>query len=313
MRRHLGLFAVLIAALAVAVAVAGCGKSEKSTTTDAKVVPSAQGAAIRIGVKNFTEQAILGQLYRQALQAQGFKVVLLNDVGSTEITHRALRRGVFDMYPEYVGVLLSEIAAKRARPRRPEAAYGVAKAFEQRSGFTLLAETPFSDSNALGVKPTFAKRHGLKAIADLRRLKGVVRIAAFPEFQTRYEGLKGLRRVYGLRHLRVKRAVKSADRYTALEDGEVHVASVFTTEGQLAGDDYVVLDDPRRLFASGHVAPIINEKVLAAHGDELRDAIDAVTRVLTTAAMRQMNAAVDLRRQSPTAVAREFLRRNRLA
>jgi glycine betaine/choline ABC-type transport system substrate-binding protein len=73
-----------------------------------------------------------------------------------------------------------------------------------------------------------------------------------------------------------------------------------------------VLDDPRGLFASGHVAPIINDAVLAAHGPRLRSAIDVVTRSLTTAAMRMMNAAVDLTKRKPAAVAREFLRSHRL-
>ncbi|HEV2058765.1 MAG TPA: glycine betaine ABC transporter substrate-binding protein, partial [Solirubrobacteraceae bacterium] len=93
-----------------------------------------------------------------------------------------------------------------------------------------------------------------------------------------------------------------------LDAGEVDVASVFTSEGQLAGDDYVVLDDPRRLFASGHVAPVVNEKVLEAHGPGLREAINAVSRELTTSAMREMNGAVDLRKRQPAAVAGEFLR-----
>jgi osmoprotectant transport system substrate-binding protein len=306
MRRRLGLLAVL------ALAVAGCGgDGDKDTSTGAKVAPPKQGPAIRIGAKNFTEQTILGELYRQSLEAKGYKVVLTADVGSTEIIHRALRRGVFDMYPEYIGILLSEIADKRARPRSPTAAYDVAKAFEERGGFTLLDQTPFSDSNALGVKPAFAKRHGLRSIGDLRRLDGVVKIAAFPEFKTRYEGVNGLKKVYGLDRLRVSSDERG--RYATLEAGDVDVASMFTTEGQLIGDDYVLLDDPRGLFASGHVAPIISQKVLARHGPDLQATIDAVTRVLTTAVMREMNAAVDLRNRAPATVAREFLRQHQLA
>jgi len=300
MRRALGLLAVL------ALVVAGCGGGgDDDTSTAADVLPS-KGPPIRIGAKNFTEQGILGEVYRQALEAKGFDVVLKADVGSTEIIHRALRRGALDMYPEYVGVLLSEVADERARPRSAAAAYDVAKAFEKRSGFTLLAQSPGSDSNALGVKPEFAKQRGLKAIADLRKLKGSVRIAALPEFRTRYEGLDGLRAVYKLRNLRVVPA-ESGGRYEALENGSADVASVFTTEGQLAGDAYLVLADPLRLFASGHVAPIIDDEVLAAHGPQLQAAIDTVTGTLTTAAMREMNAAVDLDKRAPAAVARMFL------
>jgi osmoprotectant transport system substrate-binding protein len=306
MRRGRVLLATL--ALVLALVAAGCGGGgDDDTSTGAQTTPSAHGPTIRIGAKNFTEQAILGELYRQALEAKGYDVVLKGDVGSTEIIHRALRRGVLDMYPEYVGVLLSEVAQERARPRSAAAAYEVAKGYEKKGGFALLAQTPFSDSNAVAVKPQFAARHKLRTIADLGRLKGTVRIGALPEFRTRFEGLEGLREVYGLDNLRVT-PMASEGRYPALEGGDVDVASVFTTEGQLAGDKYFVLADPRGLFASGHVAPIISEKVLAAHGRALQTAIDAVTRALTTPAMRTMNAAVDISARKPADVARGFLR-----
>ena len=304
-------FALAAFVLVVVVALAGCGGGNADKPSTGARLPPSDGPPIRIGAKNFTEQAILGELYRQALEAKGYKVVLKPTVGSTEIIHRALQRGALDMYPEYVGILLSEVADLRARPRSAAAAYELARAFERKRHFTMLAQTPLSDSNALGVKPQFAKRHRLRTIADLRRLPGTVKVSALSEFATRYEGLVGLREVYGLRHLRVT-VVPSEGRYPALDHGDVDVASVFKADGQLAGNRYVVLDDPRGLFASGHVAPIISEKVLAAHGPGLRTAIDAVSRVLTTPAMRKMNAAVDLGKRDPAAVAREFLRSHRL-
>ena len=304
MRRSPALLAAC--AIFLALALGGCGGDDAPDRATTR-----EGPPIRIGAKNFTEQAILGELYRQALEAKGYDVVLKPDVGSTEIIHRALERGALDMYPEYIGVLLSEVAKVRERPRSAAAAYEAAKAHERRMGFELLAQTPFSDSNALGVMPAFAKRHRIRTIGDLRRLKGKVRIGALPEFATRFEGLEGLREVYDLRNVEVV-PVQSEGRYTALRSGDVDVASVFTTEGQLATGDYVVLADPRGLFASGHVAPIVRDKVLAAHGARLRAAIDAVTRALTTPAMREMNAAVDLRGHRPRDVAARFLRERRL-
>jgi osmoprotectant transport system substrate-binding protein len=302
---------VLLASFALALVLSACGGSDDDPASPADQPAPTAGSPITIGAKNFTEQTILGELYRQALEAEGFEVVLKPDVGSTEIIHRALKRGALDMYPEYVGVLLSEVADVRSRPRRPAASYEVAKRYEKRGGFTLLAQTPFSDSNALAVKPEFARRHGLRTISDLRRLKRIVKIGALAEFRTRYEGLDGLRDVYGLRNLRVS-SLASGERYAALEQGDVDVASVFTTEGQLAKEDYLVLKDPRGLFASGHVAPIVSDRILAVHGPRLQTAIDRVSKMLTTGAMREMNAAVDLRHRRAADVAREFLQANEL-
>ena len=308
MRRHLAALAAL-AALILIVLLGGCGGDDDASSVDRTT--KSDGPQIRIGTKNFTEQRILGELYSRALRARGFDIVLKPDIGSSEVIHRALQAGALDMYPEYIGVLLSEVANLRQRPRNTTAAYEEAKTFEKEHGFTLLAQTPFSDSNALAVKPELAKRHGLRTIADLSKLKGRVTIAALAEFATRFEGLDGLRDIYGLRRLRVH-SVESAGRYPALESRVADVASVFTTEGQLAGDDYVVLADRRGLFASGHVAPIVSDTALAAHGAALRTAIDAVTRSLTTSAMREMNAAVDLQGRTPAAVAAEFLRARQL-
>ncbi len=304
MRRAFALVATFV--VVAAGPLGGCGGSDDDDPSPGAATTQS-GPPIRIGSKNFPEQAILGELYRRALEAKGFEVVLKPDIGSTEIIHRALQRGALDMYPEYIGVLLSEVADVRERPRSAAAAYDAAQRFENEHGFTLLAQTPFADSNALAVKPSFAKRHSLRTIADLGRLKGKVEVAALAEFATRFEGLDGLKEVYGLRKLDVLE-VKGAERYTALDGGRTDVASVFTTESQLASADYVVLGDPRRLFASGHVAPIVSDDLLEAHGSRLRAAVDAVTRTLTTTAMREMNAAVVVQKRAPGAVATRFLR-----
>src|SRR3954447_21534434 len=110
--------------------LAGCGGGggggpKKQTVT------TPQPPQITIGTKNFPEQYILGELYKQALEAKGFRVRLKSDIGASEIIDQALLGGGIDMYPEYVGVLLSEIANERMRPRTPAAAYEAAKAFEE--------------------------------------------------------------------------------------------------------------------------------------------------------------------------------------
>ena len=76
---------------------------------------------------------------------------------------------------------------------------------------------------------------------------------------------------------------------------------MFTTDGQLAGRRYVLLDDPRRVFGTQHVAPVISRRALREHGPRLAPVIDAVSRRLTATAMRDMNAAVDIDGRRPGA------------
>jgi osmoprotectant transport system substrate-binding protein len=96
--------------------------------------------------------------------------------------------------------------------------------------------------------------------------------------------------------------------YAALDTGRVDVAAVFTTDGQLASGRYVVLDDPRGVFGTQHLAPIISRAALRKHGRRLQVVIDAVSRRLTASAMRKMNAQVQLDGRGTADVADRFLR-----
>jgi osmoprotectant transport system substrate-binding protein len=289
----------LLSVAAVAAALMGCGGGD-----DSKKAPPLP--TITIGTKNFTEQYVLGELYARTLRKAGFRVVLKSDIGSSEIIDKALTAGSLDMYPEYTGVLLSEIAGDRRRPSTAQQAYDRAKTFEEKRGFTLLASTPFTDSNALAVLPTFARKHGLKAISDLKHVPGL-RLGALPEFQTRFEGSVGLESVYALKKFRFV-ALQFPARYPSLDDGKVDVLAVFTTEGQLSAGRFRVLDDPRNLFAFQNLAPVIRRDLARKYGKRLTGPLDALSRRLTTDVMRRMNAAVDLKGEKPAAVAERFIK-----
>src|SRR3989440_12651277 len=118
---------VLLIALVSGCGGGGSGKAGKAGKT-------AAGPEITIGTKNFPKQFVLGELYRQALEANGFPVRLKSDIGSSEIVDGALTAGSLDMYPEYTGVVLSEIARLRSRPPSAAAAYTRAKKFEEGRG-----------------------------------------------------------------------------------------------------------------------------------------------------------------------------------
>jgi osmoprotectant transport system substrate-binding protein len=289
---------LLTGVAAMVVALAGCGSGGDSKTTQ-------QLPTITIGTKNFTEQYILGELYARTLRRAGFRVVLKSDIGSSEIIDKALTAGSLDMYPEYTGVLLSEIAGDTRRTSSPMEAYQRAKAFEEKRGFTLLAPTPFSDSNALAVLPSFARKHNLKTIADLKNVRGL-RLGALPEFQTRFEGSVGMNSVYGVNKFKFV-PLQFPNRYESLDKGKVDVLAVFTTEGQLSAGRYGVLRDPRNLFAFQNLAPVIRRDLARKYGQRLTGPLDSLSKRLTTDQMRRMNAAVDLKGEKPGTVAQRFI------
>jgi osmoprotectant transport system substrate-binding protein len=87
------------------------------------------------------------------------------------------------------------------------------------------------------------------------------------------------------------------------------VAAAFTTDPQLTMKDrYEVLTDPKGIFGFQNIAPVVSTKMLRRQGPAFAVTLNAVTAKLTNDALQQMNAAVDLDKQRPAAVARRFLR-----
>jgi len=314
------LLAGLTLAILASFALAACGSSSgsSSSSSSSPASGSSGGGAtagagkptIRIGDKNFTEQYLLGELYRQALEAKGFKVALTSNIGSSEITDKALTSSKIDMYPEYTGVILAELAHQSRQPSTATAAYKQATTFERGRGFTLLAPTPFADSDVLITKPAYATKNSLHSLADLKKLGKSVILGGPPENATRYEGLLGLKQAYGV--LPTFKPLSIGLQYTALDSGQLNVATAFTTDGQLAGGKYATLSDPKGIFGFQNVTPVVNQKVLAKLGPMFTSTVNAVSAKLTLPAIRSMNAAAALQKQDPAKVAAAFLKANGL-
>jgi len=295
---------LLVAALSIALAACGSSKSKSSSSAASTPAPAAGGPGA-------SEENILGALYAQALRAKGYKVTLKDNVGSSEIIYKALTAGQIDLYPEYTGVLLSAVAGQTRNPPNATAAYSQAKAFVEKHGLTLLKTTPFFDSNALATLPSYASKHGLKSIADLKGLGRSVKLGAPPEFATRFEGLPGIKQEYGVSPTFVPIAIELS--YKALEGGQVDVQNVFTTDGQLLSGKFTLLADPKHVFGFQNVSPIVRSSVLAAEGPAFGETLDKVSSLLTIKAIQQMNAAVNVEKQTPASVAQQFLHANGLS
>jgi osmoprotectant transport system substrate-binding protein len=279
-----------------------------STTTAAPgaVLPGSGRPPIVVGDKNYTEQFILGQLYLQALGAEGFNVTLNQNIGPTQVTMQALSTGSLSLYPEYINVFDSVVAGL-APPFDSEAsALAAGRRWATQHGLGLLAPTPFSDTSGLAVTDAYAQENALRTIGDLRRVQTALTIGGPPQFQTSDPGLPTLGSMYGLVPSGY-RAMAIGSQYGALNSDTVQAADITTTDGQLASGDYAVLADPRHLFGFGNVVPVVSAKVLAAEGPAFAATLDRVDRLLTLPVIRQLNLAVDIAGQDPTAVATQFL------
>jgi osmoprotectant transport system substrate-binding protein len=286
---------------------ASSGDQKSSSSSDQ---PGKGKPAVTLGTKDFTEEFVLGELYKQALEAKGYKVNLKKNIGSTEIIDKALTSGQIDGYPEYLGVSVAVVARKDIIPKSDQETYDLAKEFYEGRGQTVSQQTPFFDVDAIATTKDFADKNSLKSVADLKKLDSFT-VGARPEFKSRYQGLKGMQKVYGLNNAKFKQLALGIQ-YQALDKGDVDSANVFSTDAQLASGKYTVLEDPEGVFGYQHVAMVMDQKKNDALGPEFFATIDEVSKLLTNDAMISMNKAVALDKQPEAEVAKKFLEANNL-
>ena len=280
-----------------------------STTTSAtstSALPGSGKPPVTIGDKNYTEQFILGELYRQALAAQGFSVQLNQNIGPTDVTLQALKSGALGMYPEYLNVFNASVAKYSHEFHSRRNAYRAAQHYALNNGMVLLNPTPFSDTNAIGVTVGYAQANRLRSIGDLAKVQSNLTLGGTPESAQSDPSPSEVERIYGFSPKAVT-PLAVGSQYSALDAGMVQAAEVQTTDGQLASGDYRLLADPANVFGWGNVVPVVSSQVLAVEGPVFSTTVDRVSSLLTTPVIRALNQAVDISGQSPAAVAHQFL------
>lgn len=269
------------------------------------------GTTVVIGTKNFPEEFILGQLYKQALEAKGFSVSYKENIGSTELIQTSLTSGKINFYPEYTGVIVQDVFHHKTSGKTALATWQLAKKLEAAKGFTVLNATPFFDTDVIAVTNATAKKYGLKAIADLAKV-GSFKLGGFPECKTRNTCFLGYTKQYGLSKATFL-PLAGISAYAALDAGTVLAADVFSTDPPLGkGSKYTVLADPKHVTGFQNVAPIVKASVASSLGAKFTSTVNAVSAKLSQNAIVAMNKAVIVDKQSAAKVAGAFLKANGL-
>ncbi len=315
-----------VAACVAMLAVAGCGFGSQqdtravtsappstnaaattSLTTSTTPLPGSGKPAVVIGDKNFTEEFVLGELYYQALKAQGFTVSIDRNIGPTDVTVQALATSRLAMYPEYLQTWNAAVAGYQHTFRSADAAYQAGQHYALDHGFVLLDPTPFSDTGAIAVTDAYAAQNHLRSVVDLRRVSSLLTLGGPLQFQQGPGApLPVLEQTYGFEPAAFT-ALAVGEQYPTLDQGSIQAANVNTTDGQLATGDYKLLADPAHVFGWGNVVPVVSTRALDQEGPAFAATVNRVSALLTTGVMRQLNELVDVAGESPAAVATAFL------
>lgn len=272
--------------------------------------PANKGKTITIGSKNFTESIIIGNIYGQALKEAGFTVKYDLNLGLENVANKAVEDGDIDGYPEYTGTALTALLGIKPKdvPKDEDAAYEQAKKlYKEKFDFVALPQTPFTDSNAVGMtKEKAAELGNPTKISDLKSKNRELSLAASAECFKRSDCALGLKEVYGLTFKEIP--IDVAQRHEVILTGKSDLTIPFTTDGAIAANEEVVLEDDKDLFPPYNVTFVLSQKAADKLGPAGQEVITTVQEGLTTKVMSELNSRVDLDKEKPEDVAAEYLK-----
>jgi osmoprotectant transport system substrate-binding protein len=274
---------------------------------------------ITLGSKNFAESTTVATLYKQALEAKGYKVGFKNQVGGSETIDKAFKANKIDAYPEYLGEITTSLAENK-QPDTAKKNYQLAKKFEQnkRDG-TIFRQTPYQDVDILLVKPAFCKKHNLTSAASLKNVgtdgSKVIYTAQSPA-RTRYAGFKGLKQAYGLTKAKFKGTETGGQTLKVVDKGDANVADGFSTTQSIVdavdAGKFVALKDPKHIMGFQYVAPVVKQSVAKKEGSAFKQTLNWVDAKLTLKVIHSLNKAVQDNHVAQHKAASKFLKSNGL-
>jgi len=300
--------AFAVTAVVALFGVAACGSGSNDPLVAGTTAAKAASGTIVVGSANFPENALLAEIYAGALSAKGVKVDKKLNIGSRETYIPALKDGSIDLIPEYTGVLAQYFNPK-VSATDAAGVYAELKAAVP-STLTVLDKSAAEDKDAVVVTKETAARYKLKSIADLGPQAKNLTLGGPPEWKTRPTGVPGLKKVYNL-DFKTFRPLDAGGPLSvqALKNGQVDAANLFTTDPSIAANGFVVLDDPKSLFAAQNVVPLITKSKVTP---TVSETLNAISAKLDTGTLGQLVKEVVVDKKDAAVVAKEFLTKNNL-
>jgi osmoprotectant transport system substrate-binding protein len=309
--RRGALLGVTFAALALV--AAACGGNDNNTNSS--TTGGGSKGKITIGSADFGESQIIASMYSQALKKAGYDVTEKFKIGSRELYIKSIENGEIDAVPEYIGTLTefynAEFNGKDAPEKHPLATTDVDKTYAAvqqlvaKKNLAVLTPSKAADQNAFAVKKDFADQNGLTKISDLAKLNGQLSLGAGPTCEARKFCLIGLEQVYGLRFKDVKKYDDGGPKtIAALADGSVNVGLVFSSDGSVAAQNLVVLEDDKQLQTTDNIAALVRNSV----PDDARKVLDQVDQALTTEKLQELNKKFSVDKEDAKDLAEQFLK-----
>ncbi|KEO88779.1 ABC transporter permease [Erythrobacter longus] len=243
---------------------------------------------IVIASKQFSEQYILAQLIGAQLEKAGYSVAYRDGLGSA-VVHSAVASSNIDISVDYTGTIWTNELERTDNPGR-EAMYETIVEWErENTGVRVLGRLGFENAYAFAMRSDRSAELGITSLEDLVAVAPQLTLGGDPEFFERPEWI-AVREAYGLR-VGKTRNFSPTFMYNALRSGEADAISAYTSDGRIAADKLVVLEDPREALPSYDAMLMMSPRI--AGDEDIAAALKPLIGAISVAAMREANYAVD--------------------
>ena len=267
---------------------------------------SKKDKTINIATKPMTEGYILGQMLTELIeQDTDLKVNITNGVGGgTSNIHPAIVKGEFDLYPEYTGTSWEAVLKKEAS--YDESKFDeLQKEYKEKYNLEYVNLYGFNNTYGLAVNKDIAEKYNLKTYSDLAKVSNNLIFGAEYDFFEREDGYKELQKVYNI-DFKKKIDMDIGLKYQAMKDKKIDVMVIFTTDGQLAISDVLVLEDDKKMYPSYRAGTVVRSEILSEY-PELKPVLEKLNNILDDKTMADLNYQVESEGKKPEDVAREYL------
>jgi osmoprotectant transport system substrate-binding protein len=309
------LFGAAIAGIALLTAACGSsGSSSANSSTSSAPAPASSGGAgassaggspgsLIIGSADFSENTILAYLYGDALAAKGVSVSYKVNIGERAAYMAAMKDGSINFIPEYSGSILDFLDTK-ATAKSPEDVATALKTAAASANLTELQYAPAQDADTITVTKATAAKYSLTTISSLVPVASKFTYGAPPNMQTRIDGIPGFQKVYGLKFGRfTPLAASGLITQTALKNGSVDAADIFSTDPSIVDDGFVSLTDDKSVFAAQNIVPLVTTSKVTP---TITAVATAIAPKLTTIELAKLVDEVQNGKKDPQAVAKAW-------
>ena len=300
----------------LALVTAACGDDDpepndagSDTTADSGGAP--EGPAVTIGTQDFGESAILAEIYKQALEEEGYEVSTQALGGFRDLEIAAFDNGEINFAPEYAASMLEALNGNAGEATSDaDDTVTQLQTYLNEKNLTALEPSDAVDTNSFVVTQATADELGLATLSDLAEKGADLTLGGPADCETNPFCIPGLQDVYGLDLSANFTQLEPGAVADALEAEQIDVGVLFSTAGRIDDEGWVLLEDDETMLAADNVVPVVSDEVLDAYGDDFESLVDGLSGALTTEELTELNKRFDIDKEDAADIAADWLSEN---